>query len=248
MHVVVLAGGPPDAVAALAAGIPNKAFLPIGGIPLVERVLQALRATPGIEKIIVVAPATAHAEPCLSLADELRADGRQIRTSLRNGLEGLPPDEIVLLTASDLPLLTPEVVEDFISRVRSDEADLWYGCVEKRVHLAAYPQVPHTWARLREGTFCGGGLMALRPRVFPALERSIERLGAARKNPFRLASLFGYDVLLRFALGRLRIDQAQARAGVILGAPVRAVVSPYAQSAVNVDRVSDVALAERLLR
>jgi hypothetical protein len=33
----------------------------------------------------------------------------------------------------------------------------------------------------------------------------------------------------------------------MLGARARAIVSPYAETAVNVDRVSDVALAERLV-
>ena len=107
--------------------------------------------------------------------------------------------------------------------------------------------MPHTWARLRDGVYCGGGLIALRPRVLPALERFIEELGAARKKPWRLASLFGSRMLAKYALGRLSIADAEARARELLGAPVRAVVSPYAETAVNVDRATDVALAERLV-
>ena len=79
------------------------------------------------------------------------------------------------------------------------------------------------------------------------LERFIERLGAARKHPFKLASLFGWDLLARFAVGRLTIAQAEARAAKLLRAPVRALVSPYPETAVNVDRPSDVALARRLV-
>ncbi|MBV8655317.1 MAG: hypothetical protein JO160_04680, partial [Candidatus Eremiobacteraeota bacterium] len=60
-------------------------------------------------------------------------------------------------------------------------------------------------------------------------------------------SLFGWDVLARYAVGRLTIAQAEARAEDILGAPVRAIVSPYPETAVNVDRVTDVALAEALV-
>jgi len=82
----------------------------------------------------------------------------------------------------------------------------------------------------------------------PLLERFIERLGAARKHPFRLASLFGWDMLARYALGRLAIAQAEERAQKILGAPARALISPYPETAVNVDRVSDVELARRLVR
>ncbi len=113
--------------------------------------------------------------------------------------------------------------------------------------MQRFPQVPHTWARMRDGTFCGGGIAAIKPRALPLLERFIERLGAARKHPFKLASLFGWDMLARFAAGRLSIAQAEARAAKILGAPVRALVSPYAETAVNVDRPSDVALARGLI-
>lgn len=247
LTTVVLAGGPPDDVAHLAPGAPNKAFVPIGGIALVTRVLHALRASDSIGRIIVVAPPAAEGDPALALADERRDDGLKIRDSLRNGLRGLPPDDLVLVSTSDLPVLTVASIDDFVARAVAFDADLGYGCLERRVHEAAFPRVPHTWARLRGGTYCGGGFIAIKPRVLPQLEGFVERLGAARKNPLQLASLFGWDMLVRFALGRLSIASAERRASQILGAPVRAIVSPYAETAVNVDRVSDVALAERLL-
>ena len=245
---VVLAGGPADDVAALEPGAVNKAFVRVGGVALVERTLRALRASASIGRIIVVAPPSVHDHAALALADEHRADGAKIRTSLRNGLEGLPPDEMVLVSTSDLPILTPASIDDFIEHARELRADIGYGCVERTVHEALYPEVPHTWARLREGTYCGGGFIAIRPRALPALERFIERLGAARKNPLRLASLFGWDMLARFAFGRLSIASAERRASQLLGANVRAVISPYPETGVNVDRVSDVALAESLCR
>ena len=248
LDAVVLAGGPADAISALQPGAPNKAFVEIGGRTLVERVLAALRGSARIARIVAVAPPSTRAHPGVALADEQRPDGATITQSLRNGLAGFEPNRDVLIVASDLPVLTPAAVDDFVRRAVALNADVVYGCLEQRVHAAAFPTVPHTWARLRNGTFCGGGLASLKPRALPLLERFIERLGAARKHPARLASLFGWDVLLRYALGRLRVEDAEARAGAILGAPVRALISPFAETAVNVDRVSDVALAESLLR
>jgi GTP:adenosylcobinamide-phosphate guanylyltransferase len=244
---IVLAGGPHDELAARTPGAPNKAFVAIHGIALVERTLRALRASSSIGHIIVVAPERVHRHPALSLANECRADGKRIRDSLRSGLAGLPPDADVLVSTSDLPVLTAESIDDFVFRASEKNADLTYGCLEKRVHEAKYPQVPHTWARMRDGTYCGTGFITMRPRVFPSLERFIEQLGHARKNPLQLAKLFGWDVLLRFALRRLSIHDAENRASQIIGAPVRAVISPYAEIGVNVDRVSDIALAERLV-
>jgi len=246
IDAVVLAGGPVDDVARMQPGAPNKAFVDIAGTTLIGRVLTALRGAAGVERLIVVAPLRMRDHPDMRLAQELRPDGVRISESLRSGLAGLPPDRDVLIVASDLPILTTAAVEDFIARVKELTADLVYGCVEKSVHMRRFPEVPHTWARMRDGTFCGGGIVALKPRSLPALERFIERLGAARKQPFKLASLFGWDMLARFALGRLSIAQAEQRATIILGAPVRAVVSPYAETAVNVDRPSDVPLARQL--
>jgi molybdopterin-guanine dinucleotide biosynthesis protein A len=245
---VVLAGGPIDEVARQQPGAPNKAFVVIGGKTLVARVLEPLRASASIGRIVVVAPAEVRRRADLAEADELRPDGKRITDSLRNGLAGFAPDSDVLIVASDLPVLTVPAVDDFAERTRTLNADVVYGCVERTVHMASFPQVPHTWARMREGTFCGGGIVAMKPRALPLLERFIERLGAARKHPIRLASLFGWDVLLRFAFRRLTVAQAEARATSILGAPVRALISPFAETGVNVDRATDVALAEELVK
>jgi molybdopterin-guanine dinucleotide biosynthesis protein A len=244
---VVLAGGPHDDVAALQPGAPNKAFVEIGKQTLVARVLTALRESPSVGRIVVVAPPAVRGRRDLEVADELRPDGVLITESLRNGLAGFPADAQVLIVASDLPILTGHAVDDFIARVAALQADVIYGCVEKGVHMQRFPEVPHTWARMRDGTYCGGGIVSMKPRALPMLERFIEQLGAARKHPFKLASLFGWDMLARFAVGRLSIAQAESRAARILGAPVRALISPYPETAVNVDRPSDVALAQRLV-
>lgn len=248
IDAVVLAGGPQDGVALLQPGAPNKAFVDIGGVTLVGRVIAALRGSPQVRCIVVVAPPSMSAHPDLTPSNDLRADGTRITESLRNGLRDFPPDAMALVVASDLPVLTSEAVDDFIGRLHPEDADIDYGCVEKSVHTRRFPEVPHTWARMRDGTFCGGGIFGIKPRVLPKLERFIERLGAARKHPLKLASFFGWDMMARFAVGRLAIAQAEARAAKILGAPVKAVISPYPETAVNVDRPSDVELARRLVQ
>jgi molybdopterin-guanine dinucleotide biosynthesis protein A len=245
---VVLAGGPADDLSAKTPGAPNKAFVAIDGVALVERTMRALKSASSISRIIVVAPERVHGHPALALADEQRPDGARIRESLSNGLRGLAPDTDVLVSTSDLPVLTAEAIDDYVIRAHEKDADLTYGCLERRVHLAKYPDVPHTWAPLRDGTFCGTGFVTIRPRIWPSLERFIEQLGHARKNPLQLARLFGWNVLLRFATRRLTIAAAEARASHVIGARVRAVISPYPEIGVNVDRVSDIALAEKLVR
>ncbi len=211
--------------------------------------LAALRGVAGVGRLVVVAPLRCEAAIATwAIADELRPDGVRITESLRNGLAGFEPDADVLIVASDLPVLTPAAVEDLFRALLRSTPTSFTAASKKAFTCAAIPAVPHTWARMRDGTFCGGGIVAIKPRALPLLERFIEELGAARKHPFRLASFFGWDMLARFALGRLTIASAEARASKILGAPVRALISPYPETAVNVDRLSDVALARALVK
>lgn len=247
MNAVVLAGGGPDAVSATGGALPNKAFVRIGGVELVARVIAALRATTGIARITAVAPVAAHGDAALAGADDVRPGGERMVASLESGLAGAPPDEPVLIAASDLPVLTPAAVTEFLTAARARDLDLAYAIVAQRDHLVAYPGVPHTWAKMVEGRFCGGGLVVLKPRVLPALRDILDDLGRARKSPLRLAALFGWDILPRFALGSLTVAAAERRASAILHAPAGAIYCSHPEVAVNVDRVSDVALANGLL-
>ena len=58
---------------------------------------------------------------------------------------------------------------------------------------------------------------------------------------------FGWRPLLAYLLGRLTLDDAMARASSIIGARIAAVVVPYAEAAIDVDKPADLALAETIL-
>jgi GTP:adenosylcobinamide-phosphate guanylyltransferase len=247
MNAVVLAGGGPDAVSSSDPSLPNKAFVEIGGVALVARVIAALRSSPDIARITVVAPPATHGYDALAGADERRADGPRMLNSLESGLSGVPPDELVLIAASDLPVLNAAAIGEFLDGARARDLDVAYAIVSQREHRDAYPAVPHTWAKMAEGRFCGGGLAALKPRALPALRGILDDLGKARKSPLRLAALFGWDILPRFALGSLTVAAAEGRASAILGAPAGAIRCSHPEIAVNVDRPSDVTLANGLV-
>jgi GTP:adenosylcobinamide-phosphate guanylyltransferase len=243
LDAIVLAGGGADAVSALEPGAPNKAFVRVGGVPLVARTIAGLRESSRIDRIVVVAPPAAAAHPALAGASEVRGDGARMLESLRSGMQGFTEDALVVVVASDLPALDAPAVDEFVDAVLARDLDVAYACLERSYHDAIYPEFPHTWARLRDGRYCGGGVVALRARVLPRLNTFMDALGTARKSPLRLARLFGWDVLARFAIGRLAIAQAEERASRLLRARVGAVRCTHPGIALNVDRVDDVARA-----
>jgi GTP:adenosylcobinamide-phosphate guanylyltransferase len=138
LHAVVLAGGPADDVSRLQS-VPNKAFVEVGGTALVERVLRALAQSSRVASVCVVAPPSMHGVSALALASDRRPDGTRITDSLRNGLAGLPGDDSVLIVTSDLPVLSPEAVDDFVERVLGADPDAGYGCIDRRTHEARFP-------------------------------------------------------------------------------------------------------------
>jgi molybdopterin-guanine dinucleotide biosynthesis protein A len=248
LTAIVLAGGQRDGVCAGDPNAPNKAFVAINGRSLVARTMDALRSAESIGRIIAVAPHSAHGRPELAQADEVRAGGARMADSLRAGIAGLPAEEQAIVAASDLPVLTAAAVDEFAGLVRERAADVTYACVARAVHEAAFPGVPHTWATMAEGQFCGGGLAALRPLRLASLERFLDRLGSARKNPLQLAAIFGAEVMFRYATGSLSIAACERRASELLGGSAAAAVCSHAEIAFNVDRPGDVALAERYAR
>jgi GTP:adenosylcobinamide-phosphate guanylyltransferase len=243
---IVLAGGGPDAVSAMKRGAVNKAFVPVGDVPMVTRTIAALRGATSVTRIIVVAPTATFTSDALQGADECRPSGARMIESLAAGLVGMPPDDPVLIAASDLPLLTPAAVDEFAAEAVRRDLDIAYAIVRSTVHHAQFPRVRHTWATMFEGRYCGGGVFAIKPRMLDALRTVLDELGAARKSPLRLASIFGWDIVPRFAMGALKISAAEERASTILRARVGAICSSHADIAVNVDTPSDLSIANAL--
>ena len=202
----------------------NKAFIPVGGVPMVTRVLQTLRTVPTIEQITVVAPTVALEDSALTLADVRRSSGDKIIESVQRGLSETDPDAMMLLATSDAPLLSTQSLQEFAQTLASTEADLVYTIVERKAHERRFPGVPHTWARMRGGIYCGGAVFGMRPRVLSALTQFLDELASARKSPLRLARAFGWDVVAAICAGNAagqRGGSARVDTSGLSGARVR---------------------------
>jgi hypothetical protein len=73
----------------------------------------------------------------------------------------------------------------------------------------------------------------------------IGRLYAARKNPLKLAALFGLPFVFGLLTGRLTIRQLEERACAIISGRVAAVISTYAELGFDVDKAEDLEVARR---
>jgi GTP:adenosylcobinamide-phosphate guanylyltransferase len=232
----------------------NKAYLPIAGLLMLERVLGAFRLATLVARIRVVtqpgAFTAAFGARGPSLCDEIIAPGDGLIDSMLAGFAGLPDDELVIVSATDIPLVTPHAVDAFAERVRSVAAtsDIGYGFVSRRAHDERYPQVRHTWVKLHEGVFCGAGVSVLRAGSVAAAADLLRRVAALRKSPLRLAMLFSPATWLRMMLGNVRVSELEQRADELSGLRCRGVLCDEPDLAVNVDRLEDLRIVEAILK
>jgi GTP:adenosylcobinamide-phosphate guanylyltransferase len=241
---VVLAGGRSDP--ALTGGNTPKAFAPLAGRTMVECVLAALRATPRIGRIAMVAPLPLP-PGAASLVDVPVAERRGLAENFAAGLAALGQDAPVLAVAADIPLLTPLAITAFLDAADAINADVWYAIVSREDVAREFPGVRKTFVRLREGTFAGGSLILIRPPAFSHARPLIERAMRARKRPWELARLIGLGTLLSLAVGRLAISGVERRVARIAGIGARAVICRYPEVALDVDSAMSLAFVRARL-
>jgi CTP:molybdopterin cytidylyltransferase MocA len=230
--------------------VPNKAYLPVAGELMLVRVLRALRGSSAVGDIRVVTQASAAAQvPAVAqLCDAVIEQGPDLVGSVLAGFRGLPDDERVMIVATDMPLLTSEAVDRFAALAAHAPCDVGYGFVERQLHDRSYPNVRHTWVRLREGTFCGAGMSLIRAGKTGQIEAVLRNFTAARKSPAKLASLFSPVLVLKVLTGQLSVAELERRASELTGVVCRGIMCPDAEVAVNVDRVQDLRTVEAMLR
>lgn len=232
-------------------GVPAKALIPVAGEPMLARVARSLLAAPSVGRVVILAqaPEALLAQAPAWLRDEPRiataASGDGIATSVAAvaGTDKAPYP--VLLVTADHTLLTPQMVEAFLSGAPS--ADVAFAMVERRTVETAWPETKRTWIKARGGQYSGANLFALAsPKADRALAfwSGVER---DRKKVLRLLAFLGPLILVRALTRTISLDDAVARLGRRLGVIAKAVVLPFAEAAIDVDKPEDLELVERIL-
>jgi GTP:adenosylcobinamide-phosphate guanylyltransferase len=224
---------------AKAFGVAAKALIPVGGVPMVDRVAAVLKNHPAIERVIVVG-----GDAVAVARDNIEPAGPTISATVRALVDrGQFP---LLVTTADHALLDAGMIDSFIAGARG--RDLAVAVVERRTLLAAYPESRRTWLRFRGGAYSGANLFWIgSARVVPVLDvwAAVEQ---KRKRGRALLSAFGAGVLIGTALRLLTIHGALGRVGKRFGLTAAAVVLPQAEACIDVDSVADHVLVEAILK
>lgn len=252
---IVLAGDrTPDDPVARAAGVSCKALVPVGGVPMVLRVLDALAEAQTIGDRILCGPDWRTVEANDSLRSLVTSGAvtwhetyATPSISAYTVMQSLPQDHPILLVTADHALLNAGVIDYLCTAAQAGHADVGVGLAAYDLIATAYPTMRRTVLRFRDGGVCGCNLYAFSTARGRSLIQFWGQVEGLRKRPIRLISTLGWMTVLRFVLGGLSVRQAVDRLSRRLNLSIDVIMLPFPEAALDVDTISDWKLAQTIV-
>ena len=249
---IVLAGERPGETGfAAGQGVSTKALIPVAGETMLARVVGTLLASPSIGRIVVLAQAP---EALLAKSPAwLRNQPRIVAATAGDGISssiaaiagGPAAPWPILIATADHALLSPEMVETFLADAA--RADVAFAVVDRATVEHAHPATKRTWLKFSDAHYTGANLFALATERGRTALDFWARAERDRKKALKIISFFGPMIFLRALTRTISIDAAAARVGRTLGIALKVVRLPFAEAAIDVDKLADLHLAEEIL-
>jgi len=252
ISVVILTGGR-DGHQELVkgTGLNSKVLLPIGGKPMVQRVIETAQASRYQPEIFI---STADPDVVQLAKNQGLAVVPNEKAAVRSFLTALNhlPDKNgwVLFISGDHPLLTTAMVDYFIEDTLAQGVDITAAMIPQSVVQARYPDAQRSYLHLKGDGYSGGNLYLLNQGAFNPEASFLEELDAHRKQKWKpiVKRLLSRPWLLcRFLLRQLTIHQLALLAEPLMGCRCGIVVMPWAECCMDVDKLADKLLAEAIL-
>ncbi len=238
---------------AKAGGVSHKCFIDIAGQPMLRRVVAAVMASGRIDRTIVAIEPDSISEARQILADLPGAEKIEFVASRENIGSSVAavatPDLLPLvITTGDNALHTPELVRYFCDALDEVSEDGAIGLTPADFVLAKYPEGNRAFHRFRDGAFSSCNLYALLTSKALEAPRVFNSGGQFGKKPRRLIGAFG---LLAFLLYKSRLFSLRTILKALsrtIGVRTAPVLIPFAEGPIDVDRMQDWELANRIIR
>jgi len=244
VDAMVLAGGEG---AVIDPTVAIKGLVPVAGKPMIEWVVDALRAAETIGEIAVVVPSAANLGAWADKVDRLVISDASFIDNAIAGAQQFDGDRHVLAATGDLPALTPEAIDDFVAQSLVAGAEFSYPLVRAEDMEAQFPGSRRTYVKVAGGPVTGGNMVMLSADLLKRNRDIGQRLFDTRKSPIAMARVIGFPFIVKYVTGRLRVDDVERKMEQLLGARCAAIYTSHASIGADVDKPIDVVVASRVL-
>ncbi len=250
--VLVLAGDRPGSTELLMrAGVSGKALVPLGGVPLLERVLTAVVQWEQLRSIVVVAPEKAEYQTVVRRCVPAGVTWVSPRPTLFESIEVSLRltrhwETAGVIVSADHGLVRPAWFDQVTSGFRPDSG-VAIGMADWHQVMEAYPDNHRTRYRFSNRSVCGGNIFAFHREALEKVLGVWSSVEQQRKKPWRVLSMLGFGSVIGYLLGRLSIEDAFTKLSRLTQTSVVPVMMEDPSVAVDIDSVADWLLAERIL-
>ena len=241
MDAIIIAGGIPAPDEPLYEYTKGsfKALIDLAGKPMIQWILEALSDSDSVERVVVVGISEEDCVNCKKDITYIPNQGDMVENVRAGVLEviRLNPQAVkVLMVSSDIPTITPEMVDWLIDNTQQDDLDVYYNVITREVMEARFPTSKRSFTHLKGMDVCGGDMNVMATRMVTSNDELWDKLVAARKSPLKQASLIGFDTLLLLLFRAVTLERAVELVTKRLNITGRAIVCPYAEIGMDVDK------------
>ena len=241
MDAVVTAGGipqPDEPLYAYTKG-ESKAMVDIAGKPMIQWTLDALSGAKNVDNVIITGLSPKSNLKCKKPLHYLSNQGKMLDNlvaGVNKSLELNPKNKHVLLVSSDIPALKAEMVDWLINTCMETSDDIYYGVCPREVMEARFPGSKRTYTKLKDMEVCGADINVAHVRMASEHLEVWNLLIANRKNPVAQARVMGLDTLYLLLTRQATLQDFVGRVSQRIGIKGRAIVWPYAEACMDVDK------------
>jgi GTP:adenosylcobinamide-phosphate guanylyltransferase len=238
---LILAGGKTPEKLQGVTSETERSFIPLCGKPIITHTVNNIRQSEFLSTITMIGnPARLKKEfPEDEKKFFFMEDTGSLLENLMLGLRSLENSRSVVVLTADIPLITSGILSSTILECQKDDAECYYPIVAKSIMDKKFPGGKRTYVSLKEGHFTGGNVFLINPKAVLRNEKVFQRVIHDRKNPIKLAGLFGFYFIVGIMFGFLDIPNLEKKATQILGVTVKAVRSPNPEIAFDIDKEKD---------
>lgn len=227
----------------------SKALLEVAGKAMAQWVLDALGASKQVKNVVVVGLDESSGLSCSKPLYFIPNQGGMLSNIIgaaRKIKQINPEAERVLIASSDIPTITPEMVDWVVEQAQAGD-DVVFNVIERSAMEKRFPNSQRTFTKLKGIEVCGGDMNVAAMNTILAEDSIWQKLAEVRKNPLRQAALVGFDTLILLLLRAVDIEGAAKRASKNLGIKGRGVLCPYPEVGMDVDKVHHLESVRRAL-
>jgi hypothetical protein len=212
---------------------------------MIQWVLDALGDAKKVDNVIIIGLSQKSGVSCKKPVYYVSNQGRMLANivaGVDKVLELNRKSKYVLIVSSDIPTLKSEMVDWLVDTCMETKDDLYYGVCPKDVMEARFPGSKRTYTHLRDMDVCGADINLTHVRMATEHLDLWESLIGSRKSPLRQAGIIGFGTLFALFTRRLTLEDAVSRVGDRIGIKGRAIVWPYAEPCMDIDKPSQLEL------